>query len=124
LSTPATAAGYQLLSGAQFDGVRASMQSQLPGDDLKSTVVAVYGSGTTPYAVIVAARPGKHANTAYQALVAGFEGDASAPVSSVAAGHLGGQMMCGAVTERGETAPTCAWGDKDTAVEFRNAIEH
>jgi hypothetical protein len=117
LAAPPTVNGLTLLPGAPADALtKAATSTTLTG--FTSPVAAVYGTGTTPSATVIAwkaATPGTAADVS--TAFAGFQGATGAPVLSVTPvppGSLGGSMSCGTSTVGATPASVCFWSDAAT----------
>jgi len=117
LQTPATAAGLTKLTGP----AATELQTTAAGATLAgftAPVSAVYGTGTTPSATVIAWTAASPVTTdAVSTAFAGIEavtGTAVTGVAPVATGTLGGQMRCGATTSQGKPATVCFWADNAT----------
>jgi hypothetical protein len=117
LQTPVTAAGLTKLTGP----AATALQTTAAGATLAgftAPVSAVYGTGTTPSATVIAWTAASPVTTdAVSTAFAGIEavtGTAVTGVAPVATGTLGGQMRCGATTSQGKPATVCFWADNAT----------
>jgi len=105
------------LTGAPADALaKAAAAAVLTGYD--APVSAVYGTGTTPGATVLAwkaTRPGSPADvvTAF----GGYQGTTGQPVTGIApvdTGKLGGTMSCGSSVVGATPATVCFWSDDAT----------
>ena len=117
LAAPATVDGMTQLTGAPADALaKAAAAAVLTGYD--APVSAVYGTGTTPGATVLAwkaTKPGSPADvvTAF----GGYQGTTGQPVTGIApvdTGKLGGQMSCGSGVVGATPASVCFWSDDAT----------
>jgi hypothetical protein len=117
LTAPASVNGLTLLPGAPAAALtKAATSTKLTG--YTAPVAAVYGTGTTPSATVIAwkaATPGTAADVS--TAFAGFQGATGQPVLSVTpvpTGTLGGSMSCGTSTVGATPASVCFWSDAAT----------
>ena len=117
LAAPASVNGLTLLPGAPAAALtKAATSTKLTG--YTAPVAAVYGTGTTPSATVIAwkaAAPGTAADVS--TAFAGFQGATGEPVLSVTpvpTGTLGGSMSCGTSTVGNTPASVCFWSDAAT----------
>jgi hypothetical protein len=117
LTAPATVAGMTRLAGAPAEALsKAAAASMLVG--YAAPVSAVYGSGTTPGATVLAwkaLKPGSPADvvTAF----GGYQGTTGQPVTGIVpvdTGTLGGRMSCGTGVVGAMPASVCFWSDDAT----------
>jgi hypothetical protein len=116
LAAPDSAAGLTKLTGPAADALTGVTTEPLAG--LTQPVAAVYGTGTTPSATVIAWKAtGPVSTDAVSTAYAGIDAVTGTAVSGVApvdAGTLGGQMRCGATTSQGKPASVCFWADSAT----------
>lgn len=142
LSTPATIAGYQLMSDPTMDSLKQSLVDQVQdAAGIKKMTMGVYRLGALPSALVIAVQPKHHVGAAFDGMNAAFQSDATSGITPVDAGPLGGDMDCGVITTASASPVMCVWRDDDTigviglfyqsmteapplAVQFRDAVEH
>lgn len=142
LSTPATIAGYQLVSDPQLDSLKQSLIDRAQGvGGLKKMAMGVYSQGSVPSAMVIAIQPEHDVSAAFDDMKSAFESDATSAITPVDAGPLGGDMDCGVIATASASPTMCVWRDDDTigvvglffqsvtvapplAVQFRDAVEH
>jgi hypothetical protein len=117
LGAPDSAAGLTKISGAPAAALaRSAAGTNLTG--YTSPVTAVYGTGTTPSATVIAWNATGHGAGADVATAfAGYQQATGQPVSaiaSVATGKLGGRMSCGSGVVGTTPASVCFWADDAT----------
>jgi len=117
LTAPATAAGLTKLSGAPATALaKAASATFLTG--YISPVTAVYGTGTTPRATVIAWNATGHgAGADVSTAFAGYQQATGQPVTGITAaatGKLGGRMSCGSGVVGTAPASVCFWADDAT----------
>lgn len=114
LGTPASVAGLRRFTGAADKALAASVaKSTVEG--LSDPVSAVYGTGTTPKAQVIAWKAvSPPADDTVTAAFTGYEGSTGAKVTAVREVEtpgLGGQMECGLATLKKNRTLQCFWAD-------------
>jgi hypothetical protein len=117
LGAPDSAAGLSKISGAPA----AALAKSAAGTDLTgytSPVTAVYGTGTTPSATVIAWNATGHgAGADVSTAFAGYQQATGQPVTGIASaatGKLGGRMSCGSTVVGTTPASVCFWADDAT----------
>ncbi len=117
LAAPDSAAGLTKISGAPA----AALAKSAAGTNLTgytSPVTAVYGTGTTPSATVIAWNATGHgAGADVSTAFAGYQQATGQPVTGIASaptGKLGGRMSCGSGVVGSTPASVCFWADDAT----------
>lgn len=117
LRTPTSAAGLSLVSGPAADALtKASGATSITG--YAAPVSAVYGTGRTPVATVIAWTALTRGTPAeLSTAFAGFQGATGKVVSAITpapTGALGGRMSCGSSVVGTTPASVCFWSDDAT----------
>jgi hypothetical protein len=117
LRAPQTVAGLSLLRGAAADALgKAATGTTIPG--YAAPVSAVYGTGTTPVATVVAWTATNRGTPAeVSTAFAGYQGATGRVVTAIAPvppGPPGGRMSCGSSVVGSAPASVCFWSDDAT----------
>lgn len=114
LGTPGSVAGLRRFTGAADTALAASV-AKASVDGLSDPVSAVYGTGTTPKAQVIAWKAVQPpAADTVTAAFTGYEGSTGAKVTAVReveTAGLGGHMECGQATLKQNKTLQCFWAD-------------
>jgi hypothetical protein len=117
LAAPDSVSGLTRISGAPATALaKAAAGTTLAG--YTAPVTAVYGTGTTPGATVIAWNASAHGADAHVSTAfAGYQQATGRPVTGiapVATGKLGGRMSCGSGVVGTTPASVCFWADDAT----------